>query len=147
MNVSSAMYIDTSALLPYYREEAVSDTVQSLLMSLTAPALLTPLSKVEFASALARWVRMGELTETQATDIETAYQQDLAAGCFQVIPMTARHYQQAERWLLSRQTSLRTLDALHLASAHMLDAQLVTCDSDLARSADLLRVTCQLLTP
>ena len=134
-------------MLPYYREEAVSDTVQTLLISLTAPALLTPLGKVEFASALARWVRMRELTETQATDIENAYQQDLAAGCFQVIPMTVRNYQQAERWLLSRQTSLRTLDALHLASAHTLDAQLVTCDSGLARSADLLGLTCQLLTP
>lgn len=147
MSVSSAIYLDTSAVLPYYREEAVSDTVQALLISLTVPALQTPLSKVEFASALARWVRMRELTETQATDIETAFQQDLAAGCFRVIPMTVRNFQQAERWLLSRQTSLRTLDALHLASAHTLDAQFVTCDSGLARSADLLGIPCKLLTP
>ncbi len=146
MNVSKSCYLDTSAVLPYCREEAVSDTVQALLISLTAPALLTPLSKVEFASALGRWVRMRELTETQAADVENAYEQDLAAGCFKLVPMTRRHYQQAERWLLSRQTSLRTLDALHLASAHALDAQLVTCDSDLAQSADLLGLNCQLLT-
>lgn len=139
--------MDTSAVLPFHREEAVSDTVQALLTSLAAPALLTPLSKVEFASALARWVRMKELTETQAADIETAHHQDLAAGCFKVVPLTVRHYQQAERWLLSRKTSLRTLDALHLASARTLEAQLVTCDTDLARSADQLGLACQLLTP
>jgi predicted nucleic acid-binding protein len=147
MNVSNLLYLDTSALLPYYREEAVSDTVQTLLMSLTAPALLTMLSRIEFASALARWVRMGELSEIHATDIEAAYQQDLEAGCFRVIPMTVRHYRQAERWLLSRKSSLRTLDALHLASAHAQGAQLVTCDSDLARSATQLGVEHRLLTP
>lgn len=90
------------------------------------------LCKVEFASALARWVRMGELTDAHANAIETAHRQDLEAGCFRLIPMTIRHYRQAEHWLLSRKSALQTLDALHLASAHGQEAQLVTCDVDLA---------------
>lgn len=147
MNVSNGLYLDTSALLPYYREEPVSGSVQALLISLTGPALITRLSRVEFASALARWVRMGELSETQATEIEIAHQQDFEAGCFRIISMTVKHYRQAERWLLSRKSSLRTLDALHLASAHLHGVELVTCDGGLARSAEQLGVACRLLKP
>jgi predicted nucleic acid-binding protein len=147
MNASRGLYLDTSALLPYYREEAVSNKVQKLLMSVAVPPLLTILSKVEFASALSRWVRMGELSETQAIDMEMAYREDIKAGCYRLVPMTMRHFRQAERWLLSRRNAMRTLDALHLASAHAQGAELVTCDQVLARSAKRLGVEYRLLTP
>jgi predicted nucleic acid-binding protein len=147
MSATEELYLDTSALLPYYREEAVSDAVQALLMSLTRPALLTLLTQVELASALARWVRMGELTPAQAAEVESAYREDLESGCFRVVALDARHYRQAERWLLARMTPLRTLDALHLACAHALGAVLVTCDVLLARSASSLSVEHRLLAP
>lgn len=58
------LYFDTSALLPYYRAEDVSDQVQALLGRQTEPVLISRLTVVEVASALARWVRMEELTES-----------------------------------------------------------------------------------
>lgn len=54
------IYLDTSALLPYYRPEALSEVIQDLLMAVEEPAFITDLTKVEFASALARWVRMNQ---------------------------------------------------------------------------------------
>jgi hypothetical protein len=47
MSGTEDLYLDTTALLPYYREEAVSDAVQVLLTSLTRPARLTLLTQVE----------------------------------------------------------------------------------------------------
>lgn len=46
------VYFDTSALLPYYRQEAHSGAVQRLLMDQTEPVLVNDLTRVEFASAL-----------------------------------------------------------------------------------------------
>ena len=48
------IYFDTSALLPYYRQEAASRAVQQLLQSQTQPVLISDLTRVEVARALAR---------------------------------------------------------------------------------------------
>jgi len=46
------LYADTSALLPYYRAEATSAAVESLLLAQSKPVLISDLTRVEFASAL-----------------------------------------------------------------------------------------------
>jgi predicted nucleic acid-binding protein len=53
------LYFDTSALLPYYRQEQASEQVQALLSVQRQPVLISHLTEVEVASALARWVRTG----------------------------------------------------------------------------------------
>lgn len=45
------LYFDTSAILPYYRQEHASDRVQALLESQTQPVLISHLTEVEVASA------------------------------------------------------------------------------------------------
>ena len=133
-------YMDTSALLPYYREEATSEQVQDFLISLIPPLIVSALTKVEFASALARWVRMEELSEEQANLIENTFSRDIDSGLYLRKPLAASHYNRAEKWLSSRTTALRTLDALHLACCWQLDAILVTCDSILHQAADIFGV-------
>lgn len=130
------LYFDTSALLPYYRAEAASDAVQSLLQQQTEPTLISDLTTVEVASALARWVRMQELTEPQANRIESALHEDISDGRFQVRALGREHYQRAYHWLLTRKTALRTLDALHLACAEGHEAILVTHDEAMGRAAE-----------
>jgi hypothetical protein len=51
-------YLDTSALLPYYREEETSQAIQNFLSSLRFPVGISDLTGLEFVSALSRWVRM-----------------------------------------------------------------------------------------
>lgn len=130
------LYFDTSALLPYYRAEDVSDQVQALLGRQTEPVLISRLTVVEVASALARWVRMEELTESQANRIESAFHEDVSEGRFVVKAITDAYFERAYHWLLTRKTSLRTLDALHLACAEGNEAVLVTCDDALQEAAE-----------
>ena len=122
-------YIDTSALLPYYREEIMSQKVENLLTSLQPPILISNLTKVEFTSAISRWVGMRELNEIQANLLENTFSKDVNSGlfvCHEIMPI---HFNQAEKWLSSRKTSLRTLDALHMACSWDNVAKLITCDT------------------
>ncbi|AHK79449.1 twitching motility protein PilT [Ectothiorhodospira haloalkaliphila] len=129
------LYFDTSALLPYYRQEQASEQVQALLLSQSEPVLISHLTEVEVASALARWVRMGELTEPDANRIENAFGDDVRQGRFMRCAIDILHYQRAIHWIGMRKTSLRTLDALHLACAEYYQACLITEDDALLGAA------------
>jgi predicted nucleic acid-binding protein len=121
-----SFYLDTSALFPYYREEPASRQIQSILNDMKPPVFLSDLTRVEIASAIARCARMREIDDSQAALIENAFNQDAGMGLYRVMPLTMIHYQQAEKWLFSRKTALRTLDALHVACCRSLEATLIT---------------------
>jgi uncharacterized protein len=144
MNADSpGYYLDTSALLPYYREEETSQTVQGFLSSLIIPVGISNLTQLEFASALSRWVRMKEISEVQATLVENAFAEYARSGLFRRLSITTKDYRQAQKWISSRKTTLRALDALHLACCFDAGLKIVTCDEVLANSADYLGVSCQ----
>jgi predicted nucleic acid-binding protein len=74
MNVTETnYYFDTSALLPYYRQEALTPKVQEFINDLTPPILINHLTLVEMASALSRWCRTLELTQAQALMIHELF--------------------------------------------------------------------------
>jgi uncharacterized protein len=129
------LYLDTSALLPFYRQEATSAAVERLLLAQTEPVLLSLLTELEVASVLARWVRSREITEAQANQLQNAFRGDLRAGRFRVLEPGAGEYARAFEWLLARKATLRVLDALHLACAVQMDAELVTADPVMIRAA------------
>jgi uncharacterized protein len=133
-------YLDTSAILPYYREEAKSSEVERVLMSLSVPVTISDLCKVEFASALSRWVRMGELTEGQASLIQAAFDKDIGTGLYLQTNILSSHFRLAEQWISRRKTSLRTLDAIHLACSHTMNKTIITCDHILSQAAGILGI-------
>lgn len=126
--IDSSYYFDTSALLPYYREEALTPKIQTLVSSLKPPVLINQLNLVEMASALSRWCRTQELSKEQALMIHELFYQHINLGLYRVLPVSEHEFKCAESWLLQRDTSLRSLDALHLASAFYTNACLVTAD-------------------
>lgn len=138
-------YLDTSALLPYYREAPASRAVEEFLQSLSSPVKVSRLAEAELAAALAGWVSAGELDEPQALLIENAYLEDLRAGLLDLTPVPALAYGRARDWLLKRAVPLDTLDALHLAACHETGAELVTCDEHLHKAAVQLAVRSRLL--
>ncbi len=140
------IYLDTSALLPFYRQEPLSEHVQSFLDKLRPPVCISDLTKVEIASAIARWVRTGELNEKQAVLLETTIADDIGAGLFAVRPLTARHYRCAQTYISTRTISIRTLDALHLACCALASLQLVTGDQIMDQAARQLGLNSTLLT-
>ena len=132
------LYFDTSALLPYYREEPLSQQVQSLLQAATGRVVISDLVELEIASALARWVRTKELGEADAILLQNAFKEDLERGCYEKMSLSRRHLHLARDWLLARKTALRSLDALHLACAIDRGAELLTADRLLAKGAKAL---------
>lgn len=136
-------YVDTSVILAFYRAEAESGRAQALLSSLKEPALINTLTEAEFASALARWVRTAEIRDADANRLHVAFQADLDEGCYQVISLTAVHYRQATAWLLARKSSLRVLDALHLACAIRRQVPVATFDKVMQSAAATFGVAIQ----
>ena len=137
-------YFDTSALLPYYRNESNSHKIQKFLLTIDPPALISRLTRVEFASAIARWVRMAELEEAEASLIENAFAEDIKSGLLVAQSLSPTHFNQAEKWISAKRTSLRTLDALHLACSWSFDSEMITCDRILYQSAKKLGISSRL---
>lgn len=147
MNGAEPLYFDTSALLPYYRAEPATEPIQVFLQKTRPPVLISDLTRVEMASAIARWVRMNEIDEVQALMLENTIADDIGAGLFIVRPLTAAHYQQAEKWLALRKTALRTLDALHLACCRTSRSKLITCDEIMHQAAQAFGLSSTLISP
>jgi predicted nucleic acid-binding protein len=141
----TVLYLDTSAVIPYYRPEHASSAVQRLLMAEKTPVAISVLVEVEVASTLARLVRMKELDEQSARLIQSAFAEDMAAGRYLVHALTSAHFALARDWLLGRKTPLRTLDALHLACAVVSEARLATLDRTLAGAGKKLGVAVTLV--
>ncbi|MGA1263203.1 MAG: type II toxin-antitoxin system VapC family toxin [Prochlorothrix sp.] len=140
-----SIYLDTSALLPYYRQEQLSTTVQTLLQNTARDVFISDLTEVEVFSALARLQRMQELNQDQVTAITEKLEEHIQEGLFQKLALDQQSFQQAKSWLKSGQTALRTLDALHLACVFFARVELVTADTVLAQSAQHFGVPVQLL--
>lgn len=109
-------------------------------MAQIKPVVIGELTRIEFASALARWIRMGELTEPQANRIESAFQADVAQGRFEVAAVTSGVLQRANHWLLTCRINLRALDSMQLACAEASEASLLALDEDLLEAAEYLGI-------
>jgi uncharacterized protein len=140
------IYLDTSAIAPFYWAEALSEAIDALLQAEAEPAL-SQLTEVELFSALSRRVRMGEIEPEAAKEIVNRFQTDLSQGFFTRLEVEPAHYAMARDWIGQFDTPLRTLDALHLAIAASRDILLVTADVGLAESARRLGIEAQTLAP
>jgi predicted nucleic acid-binding protein len=101
-------------------------------------------AKTEFASLLARKVRMGESTADFADEVLAKFEKMMRESC-QVIVPSATDFDQATRYLQHYQGGLRAGDALHLAIAYNQRTQsMLTLDKDLARAAALLGISVDL---
>lgn len=139
------IYLDTSAIAPFYWPEALSPVIVNALRQ-ESERVLSDLTVVELYSALSRRVRSGEITQSDAQQIVNQVQVHLQSNLYQKMSLSARHYQQAQVWLVQFNTPLRTLDALHLALASAQKCVLLTADIALAQSAEILQVPVRLLS-
>jgi predicted nucleic acid-binding protein len=110
-------YLDTSALAKRYLPEVGSAWVERLCQQ--EPIAISLLAIPELASALARRAREGGLTTQQRDVLFQAFVRD--ARSFTVIEPGQAIAQQTAVLLLTAPLSvrLRTLDALHVASAQL----------------------------
>lgn len=114
-------FLDTSALAKRYLTEPGSPRIRRLLNEKDDVFYQAFIAPVEFASALYRRVRTGELTADEATILLRAYVSH-ARQDYLLVPYSDALMARATR-LVSRH-ALRTLDAVQLASALELRAML-----------------------
>ncbi|MBW4695133.1 MAG: type II toxin-antitoxin system VapC family toxin [Lyngbya sp. HA4199-MV5] len=126
--------------------EALSDAIEALLRNESEPAV-SQLVEVEIISALARRVRMSEISLEDAQAIVDRFQTDLDSGFYTRLALEPAHYDMARDWLSRFETSLRTLDALHLAVAASNSIPLITANEGLAESTQAFRIDVQILRP
>ena len=127
-------YIDTSVLAAYYCPETLSAAAEDALRTIRVP-VISPLSEVEFASLISRKRRLGEINEGQAAEILDLFSTHISEGSYRRISVTAEHFLKARQLVAARQSSLHTLDALHLALAVTENLPLMTADRDLSKAA------------
>ena len=133
------LYVDTSALAKWYLPEHGSDAVTEIIQQ-HAPVLITRLTQLEMRSLLARRRRERAIRPAVEAKVLSAFRADVEQGHLVCHPVTDEPVRDAFE-ILDRLTSvpLRTLDALHLALARHLAAEVVvTADRVMAVAAKAL---------
>lgn len=135
------LYFDTSFLAPLILEETTSAKIESFFAKLPVGELyVSHWTRVEFASLIAREVRMGGLAESDAL-LALGQFDEMVVDSFQVVAPSVVDYEQAKGYIQHFATKLRAGDALHLAIAHNNGAKMLyTLDEGLLHAAKLMKV-------
>ena len=135
------LYFDTSFVAPLILEEASSSKIEAFLTKQPAGELcISHWTRVEFASLIAREVRMGGLPESGALQAIAQFD-ELVAESFQVLLPSPVDYDMAKSHIQRFATKLRAGDALHLSIAQNHGAMMFyTLDDGLLHAARILKV-------
>ncbi len=110
-------YFDTSFLAPLILSEVTSEPVSDFVAALPPDELaVSDWTRVEYASLLAREVRMGGLDTGRAREAVSRFD-TLIRDSFLVLLPDRDDFDCACEWLGHYETGLRAGDALHLAIA------------------------------
>lgn len=137
--MSPRVYIDTSALAKWYVYEFQSPEVQDFITG-NLPVTISRLGVLEFHALVRRRGRAGELSAELQAEVIVRFQEHIRQGFVFVHPLEDRHAL-AGIEIMQRLTEhpLRTLDALHLATAQQIGARtLATADRVMAAAAGAL---------
>ena len=138
-------YVDTSAIVAYYCPEPLSEKAESFLTAHVRPAI-GALTEVELFSALSRKIREGGMNRTDVSRIISKFLAHVDSLFYTRVSIELNHYRLARDWIGQFNTSLRSLDALHLAVTSSEGLTLITADEGLSKSAETLAVDAVLLT-
>lgn len=134
-----SFYLDASVLVPLAVAEASSPAVEAFLVRHEGQILVSEFAAAEAASGVSRLVRMGQLTVADARaaleDLDTwrfvaTQPVDVARGDMRLAHSLVRRFE----------TKLRAADALHVAIAKRLGAQLVSRDDGMRVAAEMVGV-------
>jgi len=134
---AESAYIDTSVLGAYYCPEPLSPAAEAALRDVKTP-VISNLTLVEFSSLVSRKRQLKELDARKASQVLGAFNDHVAAGFYLRTSIGAEYFIKAQQ-LVEAATSLRTLDALHLATALIQEVPILTADGQLAGAAKKLK--------
>jgi len=136
------IYLDTSALAKWYLNEAHSDEVEKYIQE-QGPVMISDLTVVEMRSLLARRRREKSIDMNLEMQIFATFQEDIRKNFLLCEPLPGGLALGAANLIsVLPEIPLRTLDALHLAIASELQAEiLATADQVMAAGSEALGIT------
>ncbi|MBI1865317.1 MAG: type II toxin-antitoxin system VapC family toxin [Nitrospirae bacterium] len=139
-----SLYFDTSALVPAYVPESRTEKATAFLAE-TETVHVSRLTEVEFHSALALKFRAGQMRRKDAEHVAKIFSDHLASGVYARLQVPGEVFDLSLSYLRRFTTSLRALDALHLACCGHYSLVLLTADKEMAKSAKSLGIRCELI--
>jgi uncharacterized protein len=134
-----SLYLDASVIVPAFVDEAKSPAVTGLFQRLSSPALISDFAAGEFASAVARRLRMSVLQPAGAAQLLIDF--DLwSAAIARTLAITSEDIAAATTLVRRFELKLRLPDAIHLAACQRRGLTLATLDDVLADAARALGV-------
>jgi len=137
--MSPLIYFDTSALAKWYINEQGSDEVEKFIRD-QGPVAASDLTVVEMRSLLARRRRENHFNSSLEIEIFSTFQEDIRRKTIRCHPLPFGLATAAVHLLNQfSDSSLATLDALHLALAREIGAEvLATADRAMAGAAEAM---------
>jgi predicted nucleic acid-binding protein len=130
-------YLDTSVLVALFADDVHSERAQSFLDVAPSPLIISDFGAAEFASVVARFVRMRQMERNVALKLFTDFD-TWTAHAVQRIEAGAADIAAASVMLRRLDLTLRTQDAIHIAVAQRAGADLATFDARQAAAAGAL---------
>jgi predicted nucleic acid-binding protein len=132
-----SVYLDASILVPLFKDDRFSSRSEAFLDGNDQMLLVSDFAIAEFASAIARHVRMRNITEPEAP-LAFAGFDAWTARAAQRIESATSDISAANSLLRRLDLPLRTPDAINIAIAQRLGAALATFDEKMAACARAL---------
>jgi uncharacterized protein len=138
--VALSVYFDASIIVALLlRDDDFNSRAEAFVRQHRPSPVVSDLASVEFASALARRVRMKDISANEARKAFQAFDSWKSAGV-SLAHVAAPEFSVAEKSLRRLDLALRSGDAIHIALARRLGAALATFDEKMAASAKALGV-------
>lgn len=132
-----SVYFDASVLISLFTNDAFSVRADQAFRGRGIIPFVGDFAAAEFASAISRQVRMRLLTSDDAREASSRFDAWMADGISRV-ETTPADIRAAEAILRRLDLTLRTPDAIHIAIAQRVGAELATFDARMAECAKLL---------
>jgi predicted nucleic acid-binding protein len=130
-------YLDASFLVALLTAEPASARATNFASAHAAGLIVSDFASAEFASAISRHVRMGQMPRNEGQIVLSAFDRWMlsAVVSIEVLPVDIAL---ATTFLRRFDLVLRTPDAIHIATSQRLGATLVTFDRAMAAAAGTL---------
>jgi predicted nucleic acid-binding protein len=129
-----SLYLDASVLVPMFIDDAFSERADLLLRVSATEVLVSDFASAELASAINRRVRMRQVAAEEGRKALTNFDSWIGQLASRV-EIASADVAKAAAFLRRLDLNLRTPDAIHIATAQRLDADLATFDERMAESA------------
>jgi uncharacterized protein len=135
-----SLYLDASVIVALITKDVFTTRAESYVRKNAPILIVSDFAAAEFASVIARRVRVREITRQIARIVFTEFDAWMIRGTEHVETTTA-DVMDAGRSLRRLDLPLRTADALNIAIARRIGATLMTFDEKMAAAATAIGVT------